>query len=76
MASNRRQRTIRARAERRASKARNMANPGGESRYALKKAGEIRPDYRLEGGYLLDPVYMRHLHMPGPYVITIVEHAA
>ena len=68
-----------ARAKKRASSRSGQTSPGGASKYAMKKKGEIAPQYRLEGGYLLDPEYMRHFRMPGPFVITLetsMERAA
>lgn len=74
MASNRRERQIKERAKRKAQKEFGMRAPGDKSRYAKKKAGEIRPEYRCEGGLILSADYLRVLEMPGPHVVTYQEY--
>ena len=59
-------------AKKRASRRMGQSAPGGSSRYALKQAGKVQREYRLEGGYLLDPAYMRVHRMPGPFVVTTI----
>jgi hypothetical protein len=69
MPSKRRERILKERSKKRASKRLHMENPGAKSRYALKQAGQVRREYRIEGGLLLDPAYIRVHAMPGPHVI-------